>query len=157
MNLLISILQQKLTVIDDNMPIAEFDISSSKYGEGQEMGSFKTPMGRHIIKAKIGAGYPERSVFIGRRATGEICDNSLYASDPNRDWILTRILWLSGLEKGFNRTGNFDTMRRYIYIHGTPDEAGIGQKLSCGCIRMRNSEIIELFNMVPVGCLVEIK
>jgi lipoprotein-anchoring transpeptidase ErfK/SrfK len=90
-------------------------------------------------------------VFVGRRPTGEIWSEALTREHPERDWILTRILWLSGLEKGFNRLGDVDTMRRYIYIHGMPDSEPCGVPASIGCIRMRNADIIELFDRVAVG------
>jgi lipoprotein-anchoring transpeptidase ErfK/SrfK len=94
---------------------------------------------------------PPRSVFVGRRPTGEIWSPELAALHPDRDWILTRILWLSGLEPGRNRLGNVDSMRRYIYIHGTPDDQPMGVPASHGCVRMRNDELIELFNLVAPG------
>jgi len=119
-------------------------------------GSYCTPLGAHIIRAKIGAGLPENTVFVGRRPTGELYTPELSAQFPNRDWILTRILWLSGCEVGFNRLGDVDTMRRYIYIHGSPDSVHMGQPGSIGCIRMRNADIVELFDLVPAGTPVNI-
>src|SRR3990167_8164456 len=126
-------------------------ISTARNGVGEENGSEKTPRGAHYIRARIGAGLPADTVLGSRRPTGEIYSPPLRAAFPNRDWILTRILWLCGLEPGKNRFGNVDTMRRYIYIHGTPDDIAMGKPGSRGCVRMRNSEIIELFDMVPVG------
>ncbi|GIX26518.1 MAG: L,D-transpeptidase [Burkholderiales bacterium] len=120
------------------------------------MGSFKTPRGRHRIRAKIGAGQPVNTVFVGRRPTGEIFTPELAAQHPDRDWILTRILWLSGCEPGFNRLGEVDSMRRYIYIHGAPDTVPMGVPASHGCIRMRNVDVMDLFDRVPVGTPVEI-
>jgi lipoprotein-anchoring transpeptidase ErfK/SrfK len=131
-------------------------VSTSKHGAGETRSSLKTPRGRHIVRAKIGAGAPLGAVFIGRRPTGEIYSEALAAAQPERDWILTRILWLSGTEPGRNRLGEVDTMRRYIYIHGAPDSARMGLPGSIGCIRMRNSEIVELFDLVPPGTVVEI-
>ena len=119
-------------------------------------GSYCTPLGAHIIRAKIGAGLPENTVFVGRRPTGELYTPELSAQFPKRDWILTRILWLSGCEVGFNRLGDVDTMRRYIYIHGSPDSVHMGQPGSIGCIRMRNADIVELFDLVPAGTPVNI-
>lgn len=116
---------------------------------GEISGSYCTPRGRHIIRAKIGAGQPLNTVFIKRRPTGEIYTPQLGEQHPGRDWILTRILWLSGNEVGFNRLGNCDTMRRYIYIHGTPDSTKLGQPGSKGCVRMRNCDLITLFDLVP--------
>jgi len=132
-------------------------ISTARNGAGEEMGSEKTPRGEHYIRAKIGTGLPPASVLVSRRPTGEIYSPSLRAAFPNRDWILTRILWLCGLEPGKNRLGNVDTMRRYVYIHGCPDEDPMGVPGSRGCVKMRNSEIIELFDRVAAGTRVHIK
>ena len=129
--------------------IFETKISSAEKGFGQFLDSFQTPLGRHYIRAKIGAGYKENSVFVARRFTGEFFEPSLLNKYPDRDWILTRILWLSGLEVGFNRLGNVDTMKRYIYIHGSPDYVAMGIKGSNGCIRMRNCDIVKLFELIP--------
>jgi len=131
-------------------------ISSSKNGTGQQQGSYQTPQGRHQIRAKIGTGAAWNTVFVGRRKTGEIWCPELAGQFPQRDWILTRILWLSGLEPGKNRFGEVDTMRRYIYLHGSPDTAVMGEPESIGCIRMKNSDIVSLFDWVPVGTTVEI-
>ena len=119
-------------------------------------GSFCTPLGRHVVRAKIGAGQPENAVFVGRRPTGEIYGPELATQYPDRDWILTRILWLSGCEVGFNRLGPVDTMRRHIYIHGSPDAAVMGKPGSHGCIRMRNADVMDLFERVPAGTSVNI-
>lgn len=128
-----------------------FSISSAKNGPGQQHGSGCTPLGHHIIRAKIGDCMPINSVFRGRRFTGEIYDAQLAKQYPERDWILTRILWLSGKETGVNRLKDVDSMRRYIYIHGTPDSEPMGVPLSHGCIRMRNTDVIELFDLTPIG------
>ncbi len=120
------------------------------------MGSFCTPLGRHVIRAKIGEGQPVNTVFIKRRPTGEIYTPELGARYPERDWILTRILWLSGCEPGFNRLREVDTMRRYIYIHGSPDSAVMGRPGSIGCIRMHNRDLLDLFKRVETGVDVEI-
>ena len=122
----------------------------------QVRGSYCTPLGKHIIRAKIGDKQPINTVFVKRRPTGEIYTPQLAAQYPNRDWILTRILWLSGCEVGFNRLGEVDTMRRYIYIHGSPDSAAMGKPGSIGCIRMHNDDLLELFDKVPVGTPVNI-
>ena len=157
MHINISILQQKLTLLDDTGEVkAQYAISSAANGVGCEKNSGCTPLGEHIIRAKIGDKQPLNTVFVGRRPTGEICTPALMAEFPERDWILTRILWLSGNELGKNRLGNVDTMQRYIYIHGTPDSVAVGSPDSHGCIRMRNTDIVELFNMVPVGTSVMI-
>jgi predicted GNAT family N-acyltransferase len=111
--------------------------------------SFRTPRGKHVVRAKIGAGAPENTVFVRRRPTGEIWSPALAERFPDRDWILTRILWLSGRELGFNRLGEGDTMRRFIYLHGSPDGVPMGSPGSIGCVRMRNHDIVELFDLVP--------
>jgi len=124
-------------------------VSTSKKGPGEKNGSLCTPRGRHIVRAKIGAGQPLNAVFVRRRPTGEVWTPELHEEHAGRDWILTRILWLSGCEPGRNRLGEVDTMRRYIYIHGSPDTAEMGKPGSIGCIRMRNRDIVELFDRVP--------
>lgn len=129
-----------------------FPVSTSKFGAGEQSGSYRTPRGRHIIRAKIGAGLPTGTVFVGRRSTGEIHSAALGREHPERDWILTRILWLSGCEPGFNRLGAVDTMRRFIYIHATPDSEPMGVPASHGCVRMRSSDLLELFALVAPGC-----
>jgi len=133
-----------------------YPVSTALKGAGELSGSYCTPRGLHIIRAKIGAGCPENAVFVRRRPTGEIYSEALGAQFPQRDWILTRILWLSGCEAGFNRLGSCDTMHRYIYIHGTPDSEPVGEARSHGCIRMRNADLIELYDLVPAGTPVEI-
>lgn len=133
-----------------------YSVSTSKRGPGELNGSLCTPRGRHIVRAKIGAGLPLGAVFVRRRPTGEVWTPELHAQYPGRDWILTRILWLSGCEPGRNRLGEVDTMRRYIYIHGAPDEDPMGIPSSHGCIKMRNDEVMELFDRVPPGTRVRI-
>lgn len=157
MKINISIDSQTLDLINDqDEVISNYLISSASKGTGQASGSYCTPLGQHIIRAKIGSGQPENTVFVGRRPTGEIYSPELAAQFPGRDWILTRILWLSGCEVGFNRLGSVDTMRRYIYIHGSPDSVHMGQPGSIGCIRMRNADIVELFDLVSTGIPVNI-
>ena len=149
---------QRLDLLDDNGSIIKrYSISSAKNGVGELNGSFCTPRGRHIIRAKIGAGQPFNTVFVERRPTGEIYSPDLARGFPGRDWILTRILWLSGCERGYNRLGQVDTMRRAIYIHGSPETADMGKPGSRGCIRMHNRDIIELFDLVPIRTPVEIR
>lgn len=133
-----------------------YAVSTAANGLGELCGSHCTPRGKHIIRAKIGAGQPENTVFVARRPTGEIYTEELGLQFPQRDWILTRILWLSGCEVGFNRLGESDTMRRYIYIHGTPDSLAMGKTGSHGCVRMRNQDLLELFDLVEVGTQVNI-
>lgn len=151
MELIVDLCLQQLTVYSEGSEIATYLVSTGKNGPGELMNSEKTPRGWHKIRAKIGAGCAPNTVFVRRRPTGEIYTPELRIKHPNRDWILTRIFWLSGLEKGKNRLGNVDTMRRYIYIHGAPDDVEMGKPGSRGCIRMRNQDIIELFDKVKVG------
>ena len=152
MRIEISIPKQELHLYDDTgARLARYPVSTAANGVGCEKDSGCTPLGAHIIRAKIGADALTNTVFVGRRATGEICTPELMQANPDRDWILTRILWLSGKEIGINRLGNVDTMQRYIYIHGTPDRADMGKPGSHGCVRMRNADVMALFNMVPVG------
>ena len=153
----INISSQELVLIDNNgIVIYRYSISSAKNGVGEKSGSNCTPRGKHIIRAKIGAGCVENTVFVGRRPTGEIYSTELKEKFPDRDWILTRILWLSGKEIGFNRLGDVDTMRRYVYIHGSPDSVEMGKPGSIGCIRMRNRDIVQLFDHVEVGDFINI-
>lgn len=152
----INIDQQALLLLQDEVLLGRYPVSTAKNGPGELSGSLRTPRGHHIIRARIGDGLPLNTVFAGRRPTGEIYTSELGQQFPERDWILTRILWLSGCEPGFNRLGQVDSMRRYIYIHGTADEMAIGEPVSHGCIRMRNQDIIELFDLVPPGTPVEI-
>lgn len=142
---------QLLRLMINGQEKKSYVISTAKNGLGEKKNSEKTPRGWHIIRAKIGHGVPENTVFVGRRPTGEIYSKLLSEKFKNRDWILTRILWLSGLEVGFNRLGSYDTMQRYIYLHGAPDSTKFGIPTSHGCIKMRNSEIIELFSTIDVG------
>ena len=154
----INIGAQQLDLYDDQGRLQRrYSISSARNGVGEQNGSFRTPRGRHLVRAKIGAGQPPNTVFVERRPTGETNSPALAARFPGRDWILTRILWLSGCEPGYNRLGNVDTMRRAIYIHGSPDTAEMGKPGSHGCIRMANRDVIELFDLVPVRTPVEIR
>jgi len=148
---------QTLRLTDDRgKMLMETRISTGRKGVGEMNGSEQTPRGLHKVRAKIGAGQPENAVFVARRPTGEIYSHGLRQEYPGRDWILTRILWLSGLEPGKNRLGTVDTMRRYIYIHGCPDEDEMGTPGSRGCVKMRNADLIKLFELVPVGTRVHI-
>lgn len=142
---------------DDGACLRRYRVSTARNGAGEEKGSYRTPRGRHIVRARIGAGAPLGAAFRGRRPTGELWSPALAASAPERDWILTRILWLSGTEPGRNRLGSVDSMQRYIYIHGTPDTEPMGVPLSIGCVRMRNRDVAELFDLVPAGTVVEIE
>ena len=157
MHIKISMTQQTLTLLDNFGGIkAKYRISTAANGAGCQKNSGCTPLGNHIIRAKIGADAAPNTVFVGRRATGEICTPALMVQFPNRDWILTRILWLSGTEIGVNRLGNVDTMQRYIYIHGSPDGTEMGKIGSHGCVRMRNEDLIALFDLVEAGTPVNI-
>ena len=142
MDIFVSLPAQTLELYEGPHRVASYRISSAERGAGEERGSFKTPRGHHLIRAKIGAGCPENTVFVARRPTEELWTPELAAEFPGRDWILTRILWLSGCEPGCNRLGQVDTMRRYIYVHGTPDDVKLGAPGSRGCLRMRNRDII---------------
>ena len=156
MHITIHIASQKL-VLHTPEGRRVYSISSGANGIGQQNGSYQTPLGKHIIRARIGEGLPENAVLVGRRFTGEVYSPELRAQHAERrDWILTRILWLSGLEPGFNRHGSVDTMRRYIYIHGSPDTAGMGKPGSRGCIRMHNRDILDLFPQTSPGMRVTI-
>ncbi len=152
----IKLTQQELDVLDAGALRRRFLVSTSSWGAGERADSLCTPRGRHVIRAKIGAGMPPGAVFVGRRFTGEIFDADLARRHPERDWILTRILWLSGCEPGRNRLGKVDSMRRFIYIHGSPDDVPMGVPTSHGCVRMRNAEVAELFGMVDAGTPVEL-
>lgn len=154
----IDIRVQVMTLRDhDGIAVTTYRVSTALNGSGEIEGSGCTPRGRHVVRARIGAGAPPGAVFRGRRPTGEVWTPELAARFPGRDWILSRILWLSGCEPGRNRLGKVDTMRRFIYIHGTPDDQPMGVPLSHGCIRMRNRDVIELFERVPVGTIVDIR
>jgi lipoprotein-anchoring transpeptidase ErfK/SrfK len=152
----ICITNQQLTLFAEGNKLQCYPVSTARNGPGELMGSECTPTGWHKIRAKIGAGQPLNSVFIARRATGEIYGADLGKQHPQRDWILTRILWLGGLEPGKNRYGKVDSAWRYIYIHGCPDELMNGNPESHGCIRMKNADVLDLFNRIGVGTKVYI-
>lgn len=157
MKITIHIPTQTLELSDDSGKLLRsYPVSTGANGVGEENGSFCTPRGKHVIRAKLGAGLPANTVFVKRRPTGEIYTPQLGEQHPGRDWILTRILWLSGREPGYNRWGSCDTMRRYVYIHGTPDSTPLGKPGSRGCVRMRNADLVELFDLVGAGTEVEI-
>ena len=147
---------QTLYGLRDNEIVGRYPVSTAAAGTGQTEGSEQTPLGAHIVRVKIGAGAPRGAVFRGRRDTGEVWTPELHEAQPDRDWILSRILWLSGLERGFNRYGSVDTLRRFIYIHGTPDCVALGTPDSHGCIRMANDDVIDLFDRVTAGVRVDI-
>ncbi len=148
--------RQRLRLLAAGTVVREFKVSSARNGPGECRDSGCTPRGRHRIRAKIGAQAPAGAVFVGRRPTGEIYSAALAATAPDRDWILSRILWLGGLEPGLNRYGPVDTQSRFIYIHGTPEEDRLGEPVSHGCIRMSNADVMALYAAVPVNCVVNI-
>ena len=154
--ILISIKDQKLLLIQDNIKIAEYPISTSKFGIGNKAGSNMTPLGFHMIKEKIGDHVQKNSIFKDSKFTKEIVKiNSKRAYDE--DLITTRILKLEGMEKGINKGGDIDSYKRGIWIHGTPAESNIGTPASHGCIRMKSDDIVLLFNSVDIGTPVNIE
>jgi len=155
--ILVNLAAQTLMLLEGDRVRKRYRVSTARNGPGEQQDSGCTPHGLHRVRIRIGAGCPEGAVFVGRRATGEIYDAELATQYPGRDWILTRILWLTGVESGHNRGRYVDTLRRYIYIHGCPDTEPMGEPCSHGCIRMRNRDLIELFDLVPTGTLVEIR
>ena len=157
MNIEIDVARQELALLDGGRVLKRYPVSTSKHGLGERNGSFCTPRGRHIVRARIGAGQPLNAVFVRRRPSGEIWTPAMDAAYPGRDWILTRILWLSGCEPGRNRLGEVDTMRRFVYVHGAPDTAQMGKPGSIGCVRMRGADIVELFDLVPAYTAVDIR
>ena len=150
------IAEQQLELLDGDEVVRRYPVSTAAKGVGEQDGSEQTPSGLHEVSEKIGADAALGAVFIGRELAGEICTRDRFEADPHRDWILTRILWLQGLEPGKNRGGNVDTKSRYIYIHGSPAEAQLGTPASHGCIRMRSDDVIDLFDRVEIGTPVEI-
>jgi L,D-transpeptidase YbiS len=152
----VDIATQTVTLTEADGTARRYPVSTARKGAGNLAGSGGTPLGLHRVRLKIGAGAPPGAVFVARRATGEVFGPELAARDPERDWMLSRILWLQGMEPGVNRGGAVDTLRRYVYIHGTGDEDGIGTACSFGCVRMSNADVIDLFDRVPQGALVRI-
>lgn len=153
----ISIPDQSLRLKNGAETVREYSVSTAANGPGEAQDSLQTPRGRHVISDKIGAGCAPGTVFVGRRPSGEIYAPSLREQYPQRDWILTRILRLAGAEEGINRGGGVDTHARYIYIHGAPDDVPMGTPGSHGCIRMRNADVVELFDLVETGTPVLIR
>ncbi|MCA1604146.1 MAG: L,D-transpeptidase [Acidobacteria bacterium] len=148
--------RQRLEVLEGARVIMCYPVSTSAKGAGERVGSEQTPRGAHEVTELIGEGAASGAVFVGRCLTREICTRELRAANPQRDWILSRVIWLSGLEPGRNAGGEVDTHNRYIYIHGAPDDEPVGEPRSHGCIRMRNEDVIELFELLTVGMLVKI-
>ncbi len=147
----VSLPAQRLDLLEGQRVVTAYSVSTARNGPGEQRNSGCTPRGWHRIRLKIGAGQPLNTVFAGRRPTGEIYSPEWAVRYPERDWILTRILWLTGLESGYNRGGHCDTLRRFIYIHGCPDAAPMGEPLSHGCIRMSNLDVLDLFERVVAG------
>lgn len=152
----ISLSNQTLEVREDGAPDVVYKVSTGRNGPGEKEGSECTPRGWHEVCEKIGAGELPGTVFVGRRVTGEIYHPDMRRQFPDRDWILTRILWLNGLEEGRNRSGDVDTRTRFIYIHGAPDDDPLGTPSSRGCIKMRSADVIALFDRVREGTRVHI-
>jgi lipoprotein-anchoring transpeptidase ErfK/SrfK len=149
--IIVSIADQRLQLRENGKVAIDVMVATATNGPGEVAGSECTPRGKHIIRAKIGNACPINTVFVGRRPTGEVFSETLREANPGRDWILSRIMWLSGQEVGKNRLGNVDSMRRYIYIHGSPDDEIFGQPNSHGCVRMKNADVIRLYDAIDVG------
>jgi hypothetical protein len=157
MRIVVDLASQTLELFEGGRVFRKYAVSTGSNGPGEQCHSGCTPLGMHRVRIRIGDGCSEGAVFVGRRATGEIYHAELAKQHPERDWVLTRILWLTGLETGRNRGGKVDTLRRYIYIHGCPDTEPMGEPRSHGCIRMRNADVVELFDLVTTGTSVEIR
>ena len=152
----VSITHQRLLVLEDGVPAGSYIISSSRYGAGSESGSYRTPIGQHRIKKKIGDEAALGTIFKSRENTQQIAEIIHEPVVTNDDFVTSRIMWLDGQEEGLNRGEGIDSYSRYIYIHGTHEEGLLGQPASKGCIRMFNADVIELYDMLPVGALVVI-
>ena len=155
--IIVDISEQRLYLYSNNDLILSYPVSTSKYGEGQTENSFKTPLGLHEIKEKIGHKAPINTIFTARVNTNKRADVQIKQNDTEDDFVTSRIMWLDGLEDGINRGLGVDSYNRYIYIHGTHEEGLIGQKASHGCIRMFNNDVIELFDIVSEGTKVQIR
>ena len=153
----VDISEQRLYLIENSLIKASYPISTSKYGEGSIENSFKTPLGKHSIKEMIGEEAEINTIFTSRINTKRSATIIDQFEDTDNDYVTSRIIWLDGEEDGFNKGGNVDSYRRYIYIHGTHEEGLIGTKASHGCIRMFNYDVIELFNLVNIGTKVLIR
>ena len=153
----VDISEQRLYLMENSIIKASYPISTSKYGEGSIENSFKTPLGEHSIKEMIGEEAKINTIFTSRINTKRSATIIDQFEDTDNDYVTSRIMWLDGEEDGFNKGGNVDSFRRYIYIHGTHEEGLIGTKASHGCIRMFNYDVIELFNLVNIGTKVLIR
>jgi lipoprotein-anchoring transpeptidase ErfK/SrfK len=156
-SIVVEVATQRLYLMGEDGFVSAYPVSTSKYGTGNRDGSNKTPLGAHRIKKKYGEGAPLGTIFRAREKTGKVAEIRTDETDSQEDLITTRILWLEGLEPGINKGRGIDSYRRYIYIHGTPEEGLIGKPASHGCVRMKNTDVVELFEKVPAGTLVEIK
>ena len=152
----IDLARQRLTLFAGGQVLGRWTVSTASNGPGERRDSGCTPRGEHRVRLLIGAGCAPNTVFIARRPTGEVYTPALAAAQPDRDWILTRIIWLTGAQPGFNRGGDCDTLRRFIYIHGCPDSEPMGRPCSHGCVRMRNVDVIALFDQLVPGTRVTI-
>ena len=155
-SMVISLFEQQLVLVAAGQRFC-YSVSTARNGPGQLINSGCTPLGRHFIYKKIGAGLPANTVFVGRKETGEVYSDKLALKNPQRDWILTRIIWLSGLEDGLNKGNEMDTKSRFIYIHGSPDSTVLGKPGSAGCVRMHNEDVVDLFDRIEEGDHVEIR
>ena len=156
-SLRVDVAKQSLYLLENDQVVDTLLCSTARLGVGERKGSEQTPRGWHRVRAMVGANQPKGTVYIGRRPTGEVWSQSLADHYPDRDWILTRILWLCGMEPGLNRFGEVDSMQRYIYIHGTPPTEPMGVPRSHGCIRLHDDEIIDVFSFVRPGSRVLIQ
>lgn len=155
--IVVDVAAQRLYLFERGAFAAAYPVSTAERGTGNREGSMRTPLGLHRVAEKFGGDAPTGMIFRGRQATGEIAEILTGADErAQRDDVTTRILWLDGLEPGVNRGGDVDSKRRYIYIHGTPEEGRIGRPASHGCVRMTNADVIELFDRVEIGALVDI-
>ena len=153
----IDISEQRLYLYEDSTLIRSYPISSSYFGEGEIENSYKTPLGKHAIEQMIGQNSPKNTIYVNRESYSQIADIVSEAIDNEEDYITSRVMWLTGLEPGFNQGGNRDSFNRFIYIHGTHEEGLIGKKASHGCIRMLNHDVIELFDLLGKGTKVNIR
>ena len=157
LEIVVDISEQRLFIIDNDLVKESFPVSTSKYGEGEEENSYKTPLGKHEIKEKVGEGAPINTIFVARLDTKKESEIITLPQDTEDDHVTSRILWLDGLEEGVNKGPGVDSYNRYIYIHGTHEEGLIGMKASHGCIRMFNNDVIYLYDIVKKGTKVYIK
>ena len=152
----VAIEAQRLYLMHDGRLLKAYPVSTSAFGPGAQEGSNQTPLGLHQIKQKIGENEPEGMIFKARKPTGRMANIIAEPRDVPEDDVTTRIMWLDGMEPGVNQGGKVDSYKRYIYIHGTPEEGLIGRPASHGCVRMLNADVVDVFNKLPEGTLVYI-